>query len=126
MLKERLIRWLIFMVIICLMTVNFTFITNAEETQIEEAPLIHYVIVDENGFNGHIFTDKAGYYIRSTLFIGDSFYLIIIVPVNENGVWELLTEGNIKHATFQVVDRPDAFIPGEYIVYDSIAINLID
>ena len=126
MFKKNLIHWLIPVVVVCFIAATFVFVVNAGAAQAENEPIIHYVVRGENGFGGHVFTDKDGYYIRATLFYKDNYYFIVVIPVGENGVWELLIRGDVEHASLQVVDRPDAFVPGEYIVYDCMGIDFID
>lgn len=85
-------------------------------------PKLIQVAYTENGLFGFakIPYDNCFYCVRVTLFQPDGKYFVMTEPVMRNGSFCIQMQCDVEHVTVGLVDRPYAFYPGTYTLYDSV------
>ena len=98
--------------------------TLAASASAETLPKINHVEYNITDISGCITNIEKGniYYIRVTLLVHESVYIIFEKQINENGMWIIDLCYSADYIILHVVDKPYTFIPGQYRVYDIIGI----
>lgn len=113
--------------VVMLLIIATTFIV-APLASAESQPRIDNVVCDDTGISGHIYNaaEAKAYYIRVTLLLNDSIYIILEAPVLEDGTWEISAQYRADYIIVQLVDRPYTFISGQFVIYDMMGIPVFD
>ena len=117
------LRSIIALFLALILVSSFTWSAYAEQAQdeVQIHPHIIYTISTSEGISGIVDLPEDGnaYFVRITFFLPYNTFFVVILPIVD-GEFDLRICCSAEYISMQLVDEPDAFLPGTYTVYDSL------
>ena len=102
------------------------FIFSAALASIDSPPVhIQYALYDGFSLEGRVETGEGLYFARTTFFLRNNQYFILIVPISREGLFLADIACDCVSAVVWIVDSPCALVPGQGIFYAGEEVTLL-
>ena len=87
----------------------------------ETVPTVRIVsaVYDGLALRGSIDAPEGTYYARVTVCLPDGVFYALILPIGPDGTFGLDMAANCEYIGIEIVDTPEALVPGDWTYYDT-------